>query len=80
MNGICEGMSPAKTAEPIDMPFGLRTWVFPWNHVLDRSPYPAMGRGNFEGKGASHSKVQRHSAVICACAKMAEPIEMPFEL
>ena len=28
----------------------------PGNHVLDGSPYPAMGRGNFEGKGASHSK------------------------
>jgi len=25
-------MSPAKTPEPIKMPFGLRTWVDPRNH------------------------------------------------
>jgi len=28
-------VSPAKTAEPIGMPFGLRTRVGPGNHVLD---------------------------------------------
>jgi len=28
-------VSPAKTAEAIEMPFGLRTWVDPGNHVLD---------------------------------------------
>ena len=33
-------VSPAKTAEPIEMPFGLRTWVGPRNHVLDRGPDP----------------------------------------
>jgi len=27
-------VSPAKTAEPIDMPFGLRIRVCPRNHVL----------------------------------------------
>jgi len=31
-------MSPAKTAEPIEMPFGLRTQLDPGNHVLDGSP------------------------------------------
>ena len=40
-----------------------------------RSP---MWRGNFDGEGASHCKVYGHSAVICA--KVAEPIEMPFGL
>jgi len=30
--------SPAKTAEPIKMPFGLRTRVGPGNYVLDRDP------------------------------------------
>ena len=44
-------VSPSKTAGPIEMPFGLRTRVDPGNHVLDGSPNPAMGRGNFEGKG-----------------------------
>jgi len=33
-----ELMGPAKTAEPIEMPFGLRTWVGPRNHVLDGGP------------------------------------------
>jgi len=32
--------SPAKTAEPIKMLFGLRTRVGPWNHVLDGGPGP----------------------------------------
>jgi len=42
---------PANTAEPIEMPFGLRTLVDPRNHVLDGDPDPPMGRGNFGGKG-----------------------------
>ena len=52
-------VSPAKTAGPIEMPFGLRTRVGPWNHVLDGGPGPPTGRGNFEGEdpGAAHSKV-----------------------
>jgi len=33
-------MSPAKTAEPIEMPFGMWTWVSPRYHVLDRGPVP----------------------------------------
>jgi len=31
-------VSPAKTAAPIEMPFGLGTRVDPMNHVLDGSP------------------------------------------
>ena len=31
-------MSPVKTAEPIELPFGLRTQVVPGNHVLDGGP------------------------------------------
>jgi len=37
-----------------------------------------MRRGNFEGEGAAHYKVQGHSAVICA--KTAESIEILFGL
>ena len=33
-------MSPAKTAEPIEMPFGLMTWVGPGNYVLDGGADP----------------------------------------
>jgi len=28
-------VNPAKTAEPIEMPSGLRTWLGPRDHVLD---------------------------------------------
>ena len=42
-------VSPAKMAEPIEMPFGLRTRVGPGNHVLDWGPDPSMVMGNFEG-------------------------------
>ena len=33
-------MSRAKAAEPIEMPFGLCTWVGPKNRVLDGDPDP----------------------------------------
>jgi len=38
-------------AEPIEMPFGSRTWVGPGNHVLDGRPDHLMERGNFFGRG-----------------------------
>jgi len=63
-------VSPAKTAEPIEMPFALRTRVGLGNHVLDGVQFP-HGKGQFGGgKG--------HSAVICA--KTAELIKMLFGL
>jgi len=43
-------VSPAKTAPPIELPFGLRTWVGPGNHVLDGGPDLPMGRGKFFGE------------------------------
>ena len=43
-------VSPAKTAEPIEMPFGLRTWLGPRDHVLDGGSDPPMGRGKFRGE------------------------------
>jgi len=58
-------VSPAKTAVPIEMLFGLRTRVGPRSHVLDRRPDP-HGKGNFDGGRAAHCKVSGHSAVICA--------------
>jgi len=60
-------------AEPIEMPFGLRTRVGLWKHVLDGGPDPPWGGENFwGGEWASHCKV--------ICAKMAERIWMPFGL
>ena len=44
-------VSPAKTVEPIETPFGLRSRVGPGNHVLDGGPDP-HGKGQFYwGKG-----------------------------
>jgi len=39
-----------KTAEPIETPFGMWTWVGPRKHVLDGSLDPRTKRGNFEGE------------------------------
>jgi len=57
-------VSTAKTAAPIELPFGLRTWVVPGNHVLDVGPAPPMGRDNFFGENG----------------RPIEPIGMPFGL
>jgi len=42
-------VKPEKTAEPIEMPFGLRTRVGPVNHVLDGVQIPMEGA--IVGKG-----------------------------
>jgi len=44
-------VSSAKTAEPIEMPFGLWTRIGPRNHALDRGSDPHIERGNFGEKG-----------------------------
>jgi len=37
-------------AEPIELPFGLRTWVAPGNHVLDGGPVQIThGKGQILG-------------------------------
>jgi len=42
-------VSPAKTAQPIEMLFGMLSHVDPGNHVLDRGADVVTGRGNFRG-------------------------------
>jgi len=42
-------VSPAKTVEPIEMPFALWGRVSPRNHELDVSPDPLMSRSTFDG-------------------------------
>ena len=52
-SSVCRSVaiaSPAKNAEPMEMPFGMWTRVGPENHVLDGGPDPPMGMGNFEGE------------------------------
>jgi len=47
-------VSPGKTVELIQVPFGSRTLVDEGNHVLDGCPDLPMGRGNvFWRKGRS---------------------------
>jgi len=41
-------VSHAKTAEPIEMPFGMLTPAEPRNHVLDKDFDPFHGRDTFE--------------------------------
>ena len=61
---VCHSSEPCKTAEPIEVPLGLRTRV---NYVLDGVQIPHR-KAQFSGGGeeATHCKVQGHSAVICA--------------
>jgi len=71
-------VSLSKTAEPSEMPFGLRTAGGPMEPYIRWVQIP-MGRGNFFGKGAPIVKSgSGHSAVTCA--NTAEPIVMPFGL
>jgi len=69
-----------KTTEPIQMPFGLWARMGRRNHVLDagRVQIPLWEGSNFEVEKAAHYNVYRRSVV--SCAKMAEPIKMPFGL
>jgi len=56
-------MSPAKTAEPIEMLFVLKTRVRPRNLVLNGSPDPLWKGAILIGEGATHCKVQGQSAL-----------------
>jgi len=59
-------------SKPIEVPFGMWTWVGPVNHVLDGAPDPPCKEAILKGKGEAHCQVSGLSAVICA--KMADPI------
>jgi len=48
---VCHTREPAKTAEPIEMLFGLRTWVGPENYALDGRPDPPREGAILRGKG-----------------------------
>ena len=45
--------SRGKTAKRVEMPFGLRIYVGPRNHVLDVGSDPSMGKDNFKGGSVS---------------------------
>ena len=50
-------VSPTKTEESIEIPFGLWTLVGPRNRVLDGCPDLPMGRGNFGGERTAHCEL-----------------------
>jgi len=58
------------------MPFDLMTRVGPRYHALDWGPDPSKGRAIFGGKHSG--PLQTNGTLNGACAKMAEPIDMPF--
>ena len=62
-------VSPAKTAEPIEKPFGLWPRMGPRNHVLDGVPIP-MGNDNFKGEmGRPVVKYSDyHKSIVAAAA------------
>jgi len=68
-------VSFAKTAEPIEMPFGWKTRVCSKNHVLDGDPDPP-----WEGAILRERHAMRYLMTLLFCAKTAEPIEMPSGL
>jgi len=56
-------VSPAKIAEPIEMPLGSRTRVGPGNHVLDGGPDPPCEGAILKGEGASHCEANSFELV-----------------
>jgi len=70
-------VSLAKTADAIEMPFGMLTWFGLRNDVLDGVQIPMEGSNLFWGREvAAHCKVSGLSAV--SCAKIAELTKMHF--
>ena len=70
---VCQSRTvvrPSKTAEPIQMPFGLMTWMSPRNHVLDGGQHHLMGRGPLQSIGTLCSHLCKNGWTMV----------MPFEL
>jgi len=68
-------VSYAKMAEPIEVLLGFWAGMGPGNYVLDGRPDHPIGMGNFEGV---RRPIVKYRDTVMSCAKMAEPIEMPF--
>jgi len=71
-------VSPAKTAEPIEMLFGMLTQVDPRNHVLDG--YADLSRGMVSSSGKKWRPIVKYRDTIVSCAKTAEPVKMPNQV
>ena len=67
-------VSCAKTAEPIELAFGMLSGVGLGNHVLNGGPDHSYEEAILRGKGMTHCIVQGLSTT--SCSKTAVPIEM----
>ena len=66
-------VSPAKTAEPIEMPFGLRTWLGPKDHVLDGVQIPPWEGANFRGRmGVPLYSIGTFCRALCKSVKSGQ--------
>jgi len=61
---VCHTNEPPKTAEPIEIQFGLRTRVGPGNNVLDGGPDPPWEGVILRGGGASHCIKYRYRDIL----------------
>jgi len=59
-------VSPAKTAELSEMPYGVWAWVGPKNHVLDGGPDPPWEGAVLCGKGRPISKYRECHPCVAA--------------
>jgi len=60
-------VSPAKTAEPIEMSFGLWSQVGLSKRVLDGGPNPPLQRVNFDGEGAAFCQ---RALFVLSCSRL----------
>jgi len=68
-------MSYAKTAAPIEMPFGMLNRVSQGNHVLHGGADAPMGRGTFRGVYGPSQRIWFWGlGKRVSCAKMGGPI------
>jgi len=71
---LCHTSKPCKTAELIEMPFGLKTLVGPGNCVSDGVQIP-HGKGRFWGK-ERHCKLAYRDYCRELCNKSSAVLEM----
>ena len=57
-------VSHAKTVAPIELPFGLRTWAGPGNHVLDGAPDPPLEEAIFFGGGENGCPIVKYRDIL----------------
>jgi len=62
-------VSPAKTAQPIEMPFGLRTGIGPRNHCITRGSDPPLEGAITRGKGQLYKALVHSYIEYCVSVR-----------